>query len=142
MKLCIPTMDDRGLEGMPSDHFGSAPFFTFVDSETGQVEAVRNGGAHHAHGSCRPLDFLGTRTVDVILCRGLGKRAFWKLQSGGIDVYVTLEKDVAGTLEAFKAGRLNQLTSEEACHGNGHSPAPAFGQRGGRRGSGGRRGWD
>ena len=28
MKICIPTMDDRGREGMPSDHFGSAPFFT------------------------------------------------------------------------------------------------------------------
>ena len=33
MKICIPTMDDRGREGMPSDHFGSAPFFTFVDTE-------------------------------------------------------------------------------------------------------------
>jgi len=120
MKLCIPTLDDRGLEGTPSDHFGSAPFFTFVDSDTGEVQVERNGGAHHVHGACRPLDFLGTRTLDAVLCRGLGKRAFARLQGGGISVYVTLEADVAATVEAFKGGRLRQLTTDEACHGHGH----------------------
>ena len=125
MKLCIPTLDDRGSEGMPSDHFGSAPFFTFVDSETGGVETVRNGGAHHVHGACRPLDFLGTQTVDAILCRGLGRRAFAKLRAAGIPVFVTLETNVAATVEAFKAGRLRQLTSEEACHG--HAPGTGHG---------------
>jgi predicted Fe-Mo cluster-binding NifX family protein len=123
MKLCIPTLDDGGFQGTPSDHFGSAPFFTFVDTDTGEVEAVRNGGAHHVHGACRPLDFLGKRPVDAILCRGLGKRAFSRLQGGGISVYVTFETDVAGTVEAFKAGRLRELTSDEACHGHSHSHA-------------------
>ncbi len=65
MKICIPTMDDHGLKGMPSDHFGSAPFFTFVDTETGEVETQPNGGAHHVHGACRPLDFLGSCPVDA-----------------------------------------------------------------------------
>lgn len=120
MKLCIPTMDDRGLEGMPSDHFGSAPFFTFVDTDSGEVEAVRNGGANHVHGACRPLEFLGTRTVDAIFCRGLGKRAFEKLQAGGIQVFITLERDVEKTLAAFKDGKLRQMNSDEACHGHSH----------------------
>jgi len=121
---------------MPSDHFGSAPFFTFVDSDTGEVQVERNGGAHHVHGACRPLDFLGTRPVDAILCRGLGKRAFARLQGGGISVYVTLETDVSGTVEAFKGGRLRQLTSDEVCHGHGHGHshprAPSSGHRHGR----------
>lgn len=119
MKLCVPTMDNRGLQGMPSDHFGSAPFFTFVDTESGSVEAVRNGGAHHVHGACKPLEFLGKRPVDAIVCRGLGQRAFGRLQGAGIDIYVTLERDVGTSVEALKAGRLRQLTSEEACHGHG-----------------------
>lgn len=121
MKLCIPTMDDNGLKGMPSDHFGSAPFFTFVDTETGEVDTRRNGGAHHVHGACRPLDFLGTRPVDAIVCRGLGRRAFARLSGGGISVYVTLEEDVGATVTAFEDGRLRKLTSEEACHGHHHS---------------------
>lgn len=124
MRLCIPTMDDRGLLGTPSDHFGSAPFFTFVDTESGSVQGVRNGGAHHVHGACKPLDFLGKRPVEAILCRGLGQRAFGRLHDAGIDVFVTLEKDVGSTVEAFKTGRLRQLTSEEACHGHGHGDVP------------------
>jgi len=123
MRLCVPTMDDRGLRGMPSDHFGSAPFFTFVDTGTGEVEARRNGGAHHAHGACRPLDFLGSQPVDAIVCRGLGKRAFSRLKIGGIPVYVTLESDVGATVAALKEGRLRMLTSEEACQGHGHGHA-------------------
>ena len=120
MKLCIPTVNDGGMTGMPADHFGSAPFFTFVDTDTGQVETQRNGGANHAHGTCRPLSFLGSRTVDAIVCRGIGKRAFSRLEEGGIVVYVTLENDVEATVEAFKDGRLKQLTSQEACHGHSH----------------------
>lgn len=119
MKLCIPTLNDAGLQGIPSDHFGSAPFFTFVDTDTGECQAERNGGAHHVHGACKPLEFLGARPVDAILCRGLGQRAFARLQGGGIDVYVTLEQDVEGSVQAFREGRLRKLTSQEACHGHG-----------------------
>jgi len=132
MKLCIPTLDDGGFQGTPSDHFGSAPFFTFVDTDTGEVEAVPNGGAHHEHGACRPLDFLGTRPVDALLCRGLGRGAFSRLQEGGVSVYVTMERDVAGAVEAFKAGRLRKLAVNETCrghaHGHGHGHAHAHGQ--------------
>ena len=120
MKLCIPTMNDGGMAGMPADHFGSAPFFTFVDTDTGEIETQINGGASHVHGTCRPLSFLGSRTVDAIVCRGLGKRAFSRLEAGGIVVYLTPEPDVEATVEAFKNGRLRHLTSEEACHGHSH----------------------
>ena len=127
MKICIPTLDDRGLEGMPSDHFGSAPFFTFVDTETEAVETQPNGGANHVHGACRPLDFLGTNPVDAIVCRGLGRRAFSRLKEGGITVFVTLEKDVRATLSALEEGRLRELTAEEACHGHSHGGGQGHG---------------
>jgi len=123
MKICIPTMDDRGMDGMPSDHFGSAPYFTFFDTSTEETQVERNGGAHHVHGACRPLDFLGRHPVDAIVCRGLGKRAFSRLRDAGIEVFVTLEPDVKTTIEAMSQGRLRKLTSEEACHGHGHSGA-------------------
>jgi predicted Fe-Mo cluster-binding NifX family protein len=127
MRLCIPTLDDRGLDGLPSDHFGSAPFFTFVDSETEAVETQRNGGASHVHGACRPLEFLAATPVDAIVCRGLGKRAFSRLQTAGVTVYVTLERDVRSTVAAFQEGRLRELTSEEACHGHSHGQGQGHG---------------
>ncbi len=142
MRICIPTMDDRGREGMPSDHFGSAPYFTFVDTETETYEAVRNGGASHVHGACQPLKFLGTRPVDAVVCRGLGRRAFARLADAGVQVFVTLEKNAEDTVAAMKDGRLRPLASEEACHGHdhggldhgGHSHGHAHGRAGGGRG--------
>ena len=126
MKLCIPTMDDKGLEGMLSDHFGSAPFFTIVDTESGEVETLQNGGSDHAHGACMPLEFLGAQTVDALCCRGLGRRTLAKLQAVGVQVFVTLEGDVEKTLAAFKEGKMRQMSADEACQGHsgggsGHS---------------------
>jgi predicted Fe-Mo cluster-binding NifX family protein len=129
-------MDDRGMEGMPSDHFGSAPFFTFVDTDSGEVEAVRNGGSSHVHGACMPLDWIGKRKVDAIVCRGLGKRAFAKLQNGGIGVLITLEMTVAKTLDALEKGTLREMTTDEACHGHSHGGHGDHGHHHGHGGQG------
>lgn len=117
MKLCIPTKDDRGPEAEPFGHFGSAPFFTLVDTDTGEIEVVANTNLHHRHGTCHPLSQLRGRGLDAIVCRGLGRRAFTSLASEGIDVMVASEGNVADILAAFEAGVLRPLTEEEACHG-------------------------
>ncbi len=52
MKLCIPTEDDAGLTGQISDHFGSARWFTLVDSETRTTRSVFNREHGHRPGTC------------------------------------------------------------------------------------------
>ena len=120
MKICIPTMDGREGESIPADHFGSAPYFTFTETEADEYESVPNQGADHAHGSCQPLQFLGDRKVDVVVCRGLGRRALSRLQEAGVEVFVTLEKTAQESVQAFEEGRLRLLDAEEACQGHGH----------------------
>lgn len=120
MKIWIPTIDDRGPEGLPSAHFGASPFFTFFDLETEEWEAVRNPSAGHEHGACRPLDALLSRPADAILCGGLGGGAFSRLQRAGLRVYLAREPDVAACLEAFKEGRVRELTESDVCQGHGH----------------------
>ena len=140
MRICIPTMDDLGKAGTPSDHFGSAPFFTFVDTETEEYEAVGNGDSAHVHGACQPLKFLGTRPVDAVACRGMGRGAFARLADAGVQVYVTLEKNAEETVVALKEGRLRPLTSDGACHGHnhgGHGHGPGHGHGHGHHPAGG-----
>lgn len=127
MKICIPTMDGRGRESTPADHFGSAPYFTFIDTETEDFESVPNRGSDHVHGSCQPIRYLGDRKVDVVVCRGLGRRALSKLQDGGVEVFVTLEKDAEKSVKAFQEGRLMLLDPEEACHGHSHGSKQGHG---------------
>jgi predicted Fe-Mo cluster-binding NifX family protein len=40
MRLCIPTIDDAGLDAQLSAHFGSAPYYTIVDTESEAFEVV------------------------------------------------------------------------------------------------------
>ena len=117
MKLCIPTTDDRGLDGRISPHFGSAPYFTVVNTDTGRAEILPNRHAVHEHGSCRPVEHL---PADAVVVRGLGARAFANLQRMDIPVLLTEHRDVSGVLAAFNAGELAAMQTSETCHGGHH----------------------
>jgi predicted Fe-Mo cluster-binding NifX family protein len=117
MRLCLPTTDDRGRHATLSDHFGSAPYFTIVDSESGAVDAVPNYHARHQPGSCEAAKGLETHRIDAVVCLGLGRRALSGLEHAGIQVFVTSAGDVDGAVEAFRSGRLVPLTAEAACGG-------------------------
>jgi predicted Fe-Mo cluster-binding NifX family protein len=117
VRLCIPTDDDRGLAGRLSSHFGGAPYFTLVDSETGDVEVVSNLGTEYEPGACGSAQALAGYGVGAIVCRGLGRRAFARLRDMGVPVFVAEDCEALEALEAFRAGRLQRLTSEAACQG-------------------------
>jgi len=120
MKLCIPTDDERGLMGRLSSHFGSAPFFTLVDSETGEARVVANLHEQHEPGTCQSAEALRGYGVGAVVCRGLGRRAFARLRNMGLPVFVTDGEDPAEALAKYRSGRLDRLTSESACHGGRH----------------------
>ena len=120
MRLCLPTVDDRGRDAVLSTHFGSAPYFTVVDSQTDEIEVVRNRHAQHAPGSCESARGLAGLDVHAVVCLGLGGRAHGGLLRAGIDVYVAEAGSVHDAVEAFRAGRLPPLRAEEACGGGHH----------------------
>jgi predicted Fe-Mo cluster-binding NifX family protein len=114
MRLCIPTADNRGMAGRISPHFGSARYFTLVNTETERVDILLNRHAIHQHGSCRPIEDLA---ADAVVVRGLGARAFANLQDMNIPVLLTDEWEVWGAVEAFRAGELVAMKAAEACRG-------------------------
>lgn len=117
MRLCIPTTSDAGLTARLSPHFGSAPYFTIVDTETNEGETVRNDHAQHEHGRCDPVRSIADQRVDAAICRGLGRRALARLEEHGVRVLVTEAWTVASALEAFRLNQLRFMTAEEACGG-------------------------
>ncbi len=115
MKLCIPTTSAEGLEAAVSGHFGRAPFYTFVDTVTGETEAVANPG----HDAVHPPDFVLQQRPDAVAVRGLGQGAHDRLKSAGVQLLRTEEPDVAETLAAAREGRLPPLTPGDV-HPGGH----------------------
>lgn len=121
MRICIPTIDDHGREALLSPHFGSARFFTIVDSDTGSVEIVANRQVHHAPGTCEAVRGLQAMTIDALVCPGLGKRAYANLRQSGIAVFTTTAGNVDQAVAAYLSGRLTALTAEAACQGGRHA---------------------
>jgi len=50
MIIVFPTQENNGIESPVFGHFGSAPHFIVVDSESNAVEAVVNTDKDHQHG--------------------------------------------------------------------------------------------
>lgn len=122
MKICIPVVENRGLESPVNEHFGSSPAFLIVDTESGRHQVVANHDQHHAHGMCQPLAALGDEHIDAVAVGGIGAGALRKLAAAGIDVYLARPGTAAETLDALKSGTLRKATPETACghHGGCH----------------------
>ncbi len=120
MQLCIPVLEDQGLDSRVCAHFGSAPGFMLVDPESGSCRLVTNNNAHHAHGMCQPLAGLAGESIAGIIVGGIGMGALMKLRAAGITVYRAQHPTVGETIAAFKAGTLQPIGSDEACAGHGH----------------------
>ena len=131
MNLCIPVTADQGLTSPVSAHFGSAPFFMIVDTDSGACRAIPNRNQHHAHGMCQPLAALAGEDLDAIVVGGIGMGALGKLMAGGLAVYRAELATVEQTVDAYKNGRLAAMTPAAACghHGQGHGHEPGHGHQ-------------
>jgi predicted DNA-binding protein (UPF0251 family)/predicted Fe-Mo cluster-binding NifX family protein len=115
VKLCIPTTTNEGKTAAVHGHFGSAPYFTIYDTDTGEVEVIDNANQHHSHGTCQPMSALTGRKIDAVVCAGMGARAVQKLNDGGIKVYRAVAGTVADIAGQFLKGGLEEITAENAC---------------------------
>jgi predicted Fe-Mo cluster-binding NifX family protein len=120
VQICIPINEDEGIDSQVCGHFGSAPAFMIVDTETGACRAITNNNSHHAHGNCQPLAAIAGESVDGVVVGGIGMGALIRLLQANIAVFRSEYPTVAQTLEAFKAGTLQPVSPEGACQGHGH----------------------
>jgi predicted Fe-Mo cluster-binding NifX family protein len=122
MNICIPVDDDQGLQSPVCAHFGSAPAFMIVDTESGSCRAIPNRNLHHAHGMCMPLEALRGEHIDGAVVGGIGMGALQKLNAANIRVYISEHATVAETVVALNAGTLKLVQPHMACahHGQGH----------------------
>ena len=119
MRICIPTETNQGKSAKVYSHFGSAPFFTIVDSGKDSVEIINNANQHHSHGMCQPMSALTGKKVDAVVTGGMGSRAVQKLNEGGIKVYRAIPGTVADIVSQFIKGGLEEITIQNACAQHG-----------------------
>jgi len=118
MKVCFPTENLMGLDSKVYSHFGSAPGFVIVDTESREVEEIKNGDMQHAHGMCQPLKALGGREVDAVAVGGIGAGALMKLQTQGITVYRAAMGTVDQNMQFILKGILPEFNAKFTCAGH------------------------
>ena len=114
MKICIPTMGENGLDNLVGEHFGRVPTYTIVDLDTDDVKVIPNT-SHHMGGQVDPPEIMAREGVNVMVCRGLGRRAITMFEEFGIEVYIGASGTVRDAITAFKQGRLQKAGMDDAC---------------------------
>jgi predicted Fe-Mo cluster-binding NifX family protein len=87
MKVCFPVLKVEGLKSEVHGHFGSAPMFIIVETDTNHVTTINNKDQQHAHGACNPLKKLNNQKVDAMVVGGIGMGALDILNHSGIKVF-------------------------------------------------------
>ncbi|MBI5848083.1 MAG: diguanylate cyclase [Nitrospirae bacterium] len=123
MKVCFPVKDSPSLESEIYGHFGSAPSFVLVDTETSDLNVIVNADQHHAHGMCSPIRALGGHKIDCVVVGGIGGGALMKLNQSGIKVYKAATGTVRENLTLYTAGLLQAFTPGHVCGGHANGSA-------------------
>lgn len=118
MKVCIPISENKGLDSIAFDHFGSAPFFLIYDLDNQNTDVVENMDLHHQHGMCQPLKALGGKKVDAILVGGIGAGALKKLNNEGIKAYKVKKLSALENVQLLKDHKLSEFLENESCSGH------------------------
>lgn len=121
-RIAIPSLENGGLDGQRSGHFGHCDVFTLVDVENGeikQVSTIANNG--HVQGGCMvPVNLLAGHNVNALIVGGIGMRPLMGFRQVGIDVYHdAVRPEIRPVVEDLIAGRLPKISDDQVC-GGGH----------------------
>jgi predicted Fe-Mo cluster-binding NifX family protein len=135
MKICIPTEDDHGLEAVLAGHYGRAPYFTLIDTDTQDVKSVPNPGCHRSDDhdrNCHHIDILQAHQVGAVVGGHIGHRAATGLRAAGIEVWSSPSSHARDALRAYQEGTLEPAPVGGGCeggrHGHRHGPGRGRGQ--------------
>ena len=119
MKICIPTEEPMGLDSVAYGHFGSAPYFLIYDTETKEIEVIKNNEDEHEHGQCNPVAPIKDKGVQALMVAGMGSGALQKFVALGINVYkIETGTKVRTIVENLDLDKMEQLVIDNCCQGH------------------------
>jgi predicted Fe-Mo cluster-binding NifX family protein len=120
MKICFPVSKANGMESEVYGHFGSAPAFLVIETDSNTVTTINNKDQHHEHGACNPLKALNNQKVDAIVVGGIGGGALSKLKQLGIKVFQSQASTIKENVAMFNKQGLPEFAATHCCPGHGH----------------------
>lgn len=123
-RIAIPSVEQGGLEGTRSGHFGHCDVFTLVDVENGKIKEVTTlQNQEHVQGGCMvPVNLLAGNNVDALVVGGIGMRPLMGFRQAGISVYYDAQRtEIKPVVADLIAGKLQVIGDDQVCGGGqGH----------------------
>ena len=107
MRIAIPS-DGDNMDAQIFEHFGRAPYYMIIDIENREiknVEAIPNPSVESHNPGDLPM-MLAEKKVDVLITRGVGRRAIAYFQELGINVIRGAYGKIGEIVEKFIKGEL------------------------------------
>ena len=120
MKVCFPVQHDEGLTSSVYNHFGSAPLFIVVDTDTNEASMITNRDQHHAHGACNPIKAIGDQKIDAVVVGGIGAGALTRLNQLSVRVYRAELPTIKENAALLLSQKLSEYTVQGCCSGHSH----------------------
>ena len=122
MRIAVPSMNQGGLDGERSGHFGHCDVFTLIDVEDGQIKEISIlPNVSHVQGGCMvPVNLLADNQVNALIVGGIGMRPLMGFKNVGIDVYYDAERAaIRPVVEDLISGKLPIISDNQVCGGGG-----------------------
>ena len=130
MKICI-TSSGETLSSLVNPRFGRCPYFLVVDSESGEVTAVKNTGVRASRGAgVTAAQIVSDLGCEAVITGNVGPNAFYALNAAGIKIYTgALGRTCEAVLKDYNEGKLSEVLAPT---GKGRGWGAGFGRGCGR----------
>jgi predicted Fe-Mo cluster-binding NifX family protein len=109
MKVCFPVATDAGLESGLFGHFGSAPLFITIDTETEELSDFANCDPMAPEAGCNALKAICSQSLNAMIVDGIGDGFLQILNSCGIEVFQAKSANIRENLTLFKKKQLSMV---------------------------------
>jgi len=114
IRVALPVHDHKGLDDHIFEHFGHAPAFLIINVSEGKIIDLKtvDNAYMDGHAPGAVPSFLAELGVNVLICRGVGRRALLFFEQLGIEVVRGAGGRVRDVIEEYLSGRLKSRDYE------------------------------
>jgi predicted Fe-Mo cluster-binding NifX family protein len=115
MKIAFPVKENKGLESVIDESFGTAEHFLVVDLKTRELEFKKNRKLSAEGSSCKTGIFKKKDRVNAVVTRCMGEGSQRSLVSSNIKIYQARENTVLENLAFFEKDELKLFHMFDFC---------------------------
>ncbi|MCG2711924.1 MAG: NifB/NifX family molybdenum-iron cluster-binding protein [Candidatus Omnitrophica bacterium] len=117
MKICVTSQGD-GLDSAVDPRFGRCQYFIIADTDTLEIEAVKNPNIDSSGGAgIQSGQLIAEHQAKVVLTGNVGPNAFQTLKAAGIEVITGVSGNIKEAIEKYKN---NELKTTDVPSVNSH----------------------